>query len=199
VQQFEVLKRDYADYADLVAVTVAQDHTNVFHGNAPQPALPGQIGYKRGGRYHHVLTGMEIDLIGWNIAAESDSTGGGQMVTLLKPGSQAQLSIWLRPDQIPTADLPLWLRGSVQQKILQRMRLQNYSVRPESIQPMTVRGKHGMVAIADFVEEGTPMIEYLTWIYTEKTRAFFFTRVKAAEFQRLRPSFDQVIISAAVP
>ena len=43
------------------------------------------------------------------------------------------------------------------------------------------------------------MNEYMAWIYTENTRAFFFGRVRTVDLLEFRPYFDQIIQSAIVP
>jgi hypothetical protein len=56
-----------------------------------------------------------------------------------------------------------------------------------------------MVATADFTEGNRAMAEYMTWIYTERTHTFFFTRVAADQLERLRPQFDTLVYSAIIP
>ena len=46
---------------------------------------------------------------------------------------------------------------------------------PGSIQRLVINGKQAIMAIADFGEE-RPYVEYLTWIYTERTHTFFLPR-----------------------
>jgi hypothetical protein len=43
------------------------------------------------------------------------------------------------------------------------------------------------------------MTEYMTWIDTEKARAFFFARVPEPDLPSLRPLFDEFVRSARFP
>ena len=44
-----------------------------------------------------------------------------------------------------------------------------------------INGKQAMMAIADFGDD-RPYVEYLTWIYTERTHTFFYAMTEAQDF-----------------
>jgi hypothetical protein len=56
-----------------------------------------------------------------------------------------------------------------------------------------------MVAVGEYTSDGQPMAELLTWIYTEQNRAFFFSAVPAADLEKLRPQFEALVNSSAIP
>jgi hypothetical protein len=43
------------------------------------------------------------------------------------------------------------------------------------------------------------MVEYMTWIYTEQSKALFFSRVPADTLGALRPHFERLVSSAVIP
>jgi hypothetical protein len=43
------------------------------------------------------------------------------------------------------------------------------------------------------------MAEFMTWIYTENSRLFFFSRLPADKLEQLKPEFDTIVSSAIVP
>jgi hypothetical protein len=198
-QEFAKLAQDFPDCSDLVSTLAAESPTDIF--NSPPfkwPSVPPMSSIQNG-RYHHNLTGFEINLMNWAVEGESVSSGGGEIVFLSNPGLKAKISVWLKPDRLATADIPSRLRGAIPQKVLQRLSFQDYRVRANSIQPISIGGKQAIQASADFVVQRDAMVEYLTWIYTEKTRVFFFARFKASEFQNLKDPIDQLIATSMVP
>ena len=63
-----------------------------------------------------------------------------------------------------------------------------------------INGRDAMVAMGRYIgTAGQPMIEYMTWIYTTDSRAFFFARVPVDDVPLLRPSFEMLVNSAVVP
>jgi tetratricopeptide (TPR) repeat protein len=199
-REFTKLAQDFPDCSDLVSTLAAESPTDIF--NSPPFRWPSvhPMSSIRNGRYHHNLTGFEINLMNWAVESESSvSSGGGEIVFLSNPGLKAKISVWVKPDRLASADIPSRLRGAIPQKVLQRLSFQDYKVRANSIQPLSIGGNQAIQASADFVEQGNVMIEYLTWIYTEKTRVFFFARFKASEFQNLKDPIDQLIATSMVP
>jgi len=200
-QEFARLAQDFPDYSDLISTPAAESPTDIF--NSPPfrwPSMhPNPMSSVQNGRYHHNLTGFELNLMNWAVESESGSSGGGEIVFLSSPGLKTQISVWLKPDRLAAADIPSRLRGAIPQKVLQRLSFQDYKIRADSIQSISIGGKQAIQASADFVVRGNSMIEYLTWIYTEKTRAFFFARLKASEFQSLKGPIDQLIATSVVP
>ncbi len=199
--EFAKLGQNYPDCSDLISTLVAEDRVDVFHGSAgpPSPArLPiSQSGAK--GMYRHARTGVEFNPQGWKIRGEFPSSGDGQMVMLTDEASNAQVMLWLKPDQLLSADIAGRLRGALQQKILQRLDLEGYRIRPESIQSHTIGGKQALSAVADFTADGQPMTELLTWIYTENTRVLFFTRLPVSQITDFKVRFDNLVGTAVFP
>jgi hypothetical protein len=102
-----------------------------------------------------------------------------------------------------------------------------YQIPPHTVQSMWIGGRQALLAIGEYTAgavvrnsvtvvsakgesrrvlarrlepgDASPMNEYMTWIYTEQSRAFFFARVNAADLNQFRPLFDQIIQSAIVP
>jgi hypothetical protein len=103
-------------------------------------------------------------------------------------------------ERTATADIPSRLRGSHQEKVLQRLSARGYRIRPDSIQLSAINGKQALFAIADYVErDNAPMTEYLAWIYTERTRILFLAHSSASEFEALKSLMDQLVATTVVP
>jgi hypothetical protein len=75
-----------------------------------------------------------------------------------------------------------------------------YAYRANSVQSRTVGGQQALSAIGDYKDgKGVAMSEYLTWVETPKTRAFFSLQAPAQDFQDLMPRFEPVISTAVIP
>jgi hypothetical protein len=102
-----------------------------------------------------------------------------------------------------------------------------YDIPKETIQLMSIGGRQAVMAVGEYYNSRDPvalvrwnelskrglvppshpgpeqdpisMNEYMAWIYTENTRAFFFGRVRTVDLLEFRPYFDQIIQSAIVP
>ena len=196
--EFDKLARDYKDCSDLVRTLVAESHTNIFNGlPSKDSAMP--IGFIRDGSYHHNSTGFEVSMQGWALIGGGHTSGGGDTIYLRDPYSDTRISIWLKADHLSADEIPNRLRGALLQKLLQRLALENYKVRPESAQMLNIGDKQALSAVADYHQQGVGMAECLTWIYTEKTRVLFFARTTEPDLRRLKPIFDQLIATASVP
>lgn len=199
--ELDDLANYYPEYNNLVSQYLSENQTGIFH-NYPSYiySLPQQFGSVKDNRYHHNQTGVEFDLFNFSVMQESDSSGGGEMIVLrgMDPGGPI-IGVWIKPDRIAATDIPGRLRGTAQQKVLQRLSFPEYKMSPENLQYSTINGKQALTAIADFYgSDGFEMIEYITWIYTENTRTQFFTRVKASEFSKVKTRFDQLVSTALV-
>ena len=198
--ELDKLAKDYEDCSDLVRTLVSESHKDIFNGIHPQYSS-NDISYVQNGRYHHISTGFEVSLQNWYFGTNFHSSGGGDTVYLRQLNSDTQIANWLKPDHLSADEIPNRLRGAILQKLLQRLTFENYRVRPESARMLTIGGKQALSAVSDYGPgpQGIHMAEYLTWIYTEKTRVLFFARVPEPRFQNLKPVFDQIIATASVP
>jgi hypothetical protein len=104
-----------------------------------------------------------------------------------------------------TYDIPphsvqrLWIGG--RQAVLaigEYMTARNAAV-PSVVTVVSATGERRRVPIARIESEPELMNEYMTWIYSENSRAFFFARVRPADLVNVRPLLDQIISSATVP
>ena len=97
-----------------------------------------------------------------------------------------------------------------------------YEIPSETVQPILINGQPGIVAVGNYLgtpPEGygsapeltidtrvvqsprapQPMNEYMTWVYTQQSRVFFFARVPADDLPQFRPIFEQLVYSAVIP
>jgi len=84
-------------------------------------------------------------------------------------------------------------------KVAQRNNFQGYTFRADSVRQTTIGGKPALSAVADYVQTGQQMVEYITWIDGEKSRAVFSVRLPASELPGFQSRFDAIIQSAMVP
>jgi len=162
------------------------------------PDLPP--GTVAAGRYRHTRTGLSFSLPRtWVVRGTAPSSDDGEMVriTAVEPG--ADVAVWMIPEGNDAQSIEHKLDGSPAMKLnARRGTYKNYRYRPDSIQRLTINGKAAMMAIADFGDD-RPYVEYLTWIYTERTHTFFYAFVEAQDFERFRPQFERLLQSTDIP
>ena len=101
--------------------------------------------------------------------------------------------------EAPVGAHPELLIAALDKKAASRTNLAGYQVRPDSIQPRVIGGQQALSAVADYTQNGRPMTEYLTWIFSPKTHALFYGRSPAAGLETLRGRLDVIVNSAAAP
>jgi erythromycin esterase-like protein len=139
---------------------------------------------------------------GWSVAqawrwGERETT-----MTFQAPQMAGQLYFKLRSNPAKSEEEAReLLRAEVDAKTAQRVSsgLTDYKVRDASIQRRTVGGHPALSCIADFTQNGEPMVEYLTWVSGDGAGALFFARVPAEELNALRMRLDPVIESLKLP
>jgi hypothetical protein len=153
-----------------------------------------------GGTYRHTRTGLSFSLQRhWIVRGTNPSSDDGEMVRITAVEPEADVAVWMIPEGNDAQSIEQKLDGSPAMKLSDRRgSYQNYRYRPDSVQRLTINGKAAMMAIADFGDE-RPYVEYLTWIYTERTHTFFFAVVEAQEFERFRPQFERLLQSTNIP
>jgi len=157
------------------------------------------------GRYHHNLTGVEFQVPpDWKVQGTMPSSDDGEMVGLsdsVFPSANA--NVWMIQENIAAADIPARLKGAVDEKIRQRHggygNYPDWQPRPGTIQMRVVGGKPAISLLADYTQNGEKMTEFDTWVFSGKTRAFFFAQAPASDMPAFQPRFEQIISSAIVP
>jgi len=200
-RELDSLAKTYPEYSDLVGIEVSQDQSGILHGRPSLQNSMHPIGTIRDNRYRHSLSGAEFSLQNWTVAMGAPSSGGGEIVILQKGDSNdLQAKVWMKPERSATADIPSRLRVHFRKRFFSAFPHVDIEYAPIAFSLSTINGKQALSAIAEYVErDNTPMTEYLAWIYTERTRVFFFARSSALEFQTLKPLMDQLVSTAAVP
>ncbi|MGD0298707.1 MAG: hypothetical protein ABSE86_16510 [Bryobacteraceae bacterium] len=159
------------------------------------------LGTVENGVYHHSLTGIEFALPAeWAIVSQARASEPGAQVIKLKNSISNEIAtIWLKRRNADSADIQALMSGRLDDKVIQRNNFQGYKYRPESVQHTTVGGRPALSAVADYLTAGQKMVEYLTWIDGESSRALFAGRMPAAELADFQTRFDPIIRSAVVP
>jgi hypothetical protein len=173
-------------------LTSARDHLR------NRPTLP--LGIFDGHTYRHTRTGLTFTVPPrWIMRGTNPSSDNGEMVRLTAVAPEADMGVWMIPEANDAASINEKLDGSPAMKMEDRgARLPNYRYRPESIRRLVINGKPAMMAIADFGDE-KPYVEFLTWIYTERTHTFFFAEVEAQHAAAFQPRFERLLQSTNIP
>jgi len=218
-QEFTPLSANYSEFRDMIAGMAGRmagvEHGRVFSLGTVTP-LEGEPTH-----YQHNLTGVELTMpSGWKLEGDSGSSGGGDMVLLSSSNLQTDiLAVWLKPGTGDGANLDKQLRASLARKGEDRVGVEGWKVRPESVQMRVVAGQQALSAVADYSETAgqatvqngggevslktanTPvkMVEYMIWVQSAKSKAFFFGRANAADLAALQSGIDQLASMAVIP
>jgi len=188
--EFLNLSQSYPESKEMIASMAA----HMRSGHAAQ-----EYGIMQGGRYHNFLTNVELTVPdGWLWRGDSPSSDDGQMA-MMDSSSRIPVLVWMRPELVETSELALHLHQDLEEKPSQRTGFEGWKIRPESIQQRTVTGWPGLRAIADYVENGKPMVEYLFWVYSGKTHIQFFGRAEAQQLPALQTDVEKIANSALIP
>jgi hypothetical protein len=151
--------------------------------------------------YQHRATGVELrSLQGWTMEGDTESSDDGQMVVLTDDRAKAYAAVWMKSENYPVAEIPARLQHHLDSKAAQRTDLDNWKIRPESIQRGGSGDRQWLRAIADFSMNGHRMVESLCWVQTTKTHVVFFARFPAAsETQAFSDRFASLIGASVIP
>lgn len=203
-QEFNTLLTNYSDQKELIASVTARLGGGIrLAARTAAPAAPPKLtqGTLQGGVYHHTATGMEITLPpGWTVTGDGMSSGGGEGIGLANGDMSA--TVWLRPDNEAAADIPRLLASDIDYKVKQRTVNGDsaYKVRPETVKPWLPGGQQAMSALADFNNaNGVKMLEYLTFVRTEKTVVFVFGDTPATNIYSYQDSVDRLTSAMRLP
>jgi hypothetical protein len=182
----------------------------IFRGQPPMIVGHEKRGVVENIRYRHFSSGITFDLPpGWTASETFPSSDGGDMVTLTEGATRRSIDVWMIKEETPPAQLAARIAGAPIEKLRQRhsgysipgmFDDRTYDIPQETVRPTSINGRDAMVAMGRYIgTAGQPMIEYMTWIYTMDSRAFFFARVPVDDVPLLRPSFEMLVNSAVVP
>jgi hypothetical protein len=187
----------------LVAFDTDKDSivTKPFGTIAPSWYIGPALGAVRTGRYRHNGAQVQFDLPSdWTVEGTHPSVDNGDIAILKhSPFEGAYAAVWMVREKIRAAGISSGFSMQLPETVAQRMLLQGYKVRPESVQQTWISGHQALTAVADYEENGAKMSESITWIITEHTRALFFARIVAYDLPIFQTHFDQIIDAAVVP
>jgi hypothetical protein len=154
------------------------------------------------GRYSHA--GITFDVPnGWNYGGTiPGELAADDTAHWTDPATGVAFYAWLSTRTASADDVPGLLAGVVTDKTRQRQRqgFRQWTVRPDSVQPITVGGHQGLRAVADFQSRsGASRVEYLTWIFTPRSRVLFFSNMSPDQLANDRIQFDRIVESASLP
>jgi hypothetical protein len=166
-------------------------------------ATGSPLGTFDGRTYRHSWSAMTFAVPeGWKLNATVPSSDNGEMAIFYSKDLGAEIQVWMIKEKTPRDKVNTRLDNAPVLKLQSRTtEFEDYRFREGSIQRVFVGGQQAVVAVADFVsgDAKAPMAEYMTWIYTENSRVFFFSRLPADKLDALKPEFDMMVSSAIVP
>ena len=186
--------------------------------STPRPApstIPAEVrvaqaperGVVEHGRYRHVASGTTFDLpAGWSAERTGPSSDDGEMTTLTD--GTFSINVWMIKETTPADQVAARVAAAPAEKVRQRRSgyyapgmsdPSTYDIPPDTLKPAMINGRHAMTAIGSYAAGDRTKREYMTWIYTQQSRVFFFARVWPEDLAVLRPMFDVIVNSAIVP
>jgi hypothetical protein len=168
---------------------------------AHSPAAGEPLGTFDGRTYRHTWSAATFAVPeGWKFNGTGPSSDHGEMAMFSSKDLGADINVWMIKEKTPRDGVSARLDNAPMLKLGDRVGFEGYHFRAGSIQRVYVGTQPAVVATADFIgEAGMPMAEFMTWIYTENSRVFFFSRVPADKLDQLKPDFDTIVSSAIVP
>jgi hypothetical protein len=153
-----------------------------------------------GRTYRHTWTGTTFEVPdGWKYSQTGMSSDDGEMAFFSAGGNEESVNVWMKKDETAPDKLAARLEHAPVEKAGQRVGYTGWRIRDGSVERVTIGGQPALLAIADYaVDSGQPMVEYLAWIYTEKNRVFFFSRMPLQDLAHLKPQLDAMVQSAVV-
>jgi hypothetical protein len=164
------------------------------------------FGVLQNGRYHHNTTGIEFAVPpDWALVGAGPSSDGGDGVTLRDSVTGGVLSVWMinraaSLEDSRAASVDDEYRNLIGMKIRMRFDqgLKDYWVPADTIQERYVNGRKALTAIGESAQRGRSIRERLAWIYTPKTRAFFYGTVPAEDMPQFQYRFDSILDTATL-
>ncbi len=146
--------------------------------------------------YHHNATGADLVApLGTSFLSDSPSSDDGQMVIF--GGHQYSVSVWLKAEEHTPNELQALVRNDMEVKPMQRD--QGWHVRPETVQTGVTANGVWLKAIANYEENGRPMVEVLTWYRTPHAHVLFGSRIAPAQLDDVEAKLAKMVSEAKIP
>ena len=179
---------------------------------APRPPVSTQAGgVVTNGHYHHNLTGVEFDVpSGWFVGVTLPRDGNPSILTVLRDSDHKMIvaTVDMRAMEMASANIDAALSRAIPMLIGRRAGqtgqtaphlAQNYKIRDGSVERTLIGGLQALRAIGEYQENGKPIVELLTWIYTPHTMTFLLAKMPAANLPAVQPAFDRLVESVRIP
>lgn len=128
-------------------------------------------------------------MINSNLANNAAIEGEGLLVAIRK--------VWMKPLILEAANIVPERHSEMEYK--HSMRPEGWKIRPESVQARSLPGHLGLSSIADYIVNGTPMVEYDFWVLSGRTHVFFFGQAEEDKLETLQADIETVAKSALTP
>jgi hypothetical protein len=132
----------------------------------------------------------------WSVQPSGNLGKPEESLFLMDPQARGLASVWEGLYPIAASEIEASLRKNAEEKVPGRQQsMVDYRVRPDSWQIRTVGGRPAISFVADYKEKDKPMVEYLTWVRSEKVSTQFMVRATASEFEAFRRRAEPILES----
>ena len=142
---------------------------------------------------------------GWSTTQATRWGDHETTVVLNDAQSQAVSALYFKavttPRKTSREEIRRLLRADAEAKVAQRTAsgLSGYRIRQDSYQVRKINGREALSCVADYMQEGREMAEYLVRVGSDQITAMFFARIPAGELDRFRERFDRIANTLKLP
>ena len=147
-------------------------------------------------RFRDSPTGIQFALPGdWKLIQRGPSSEGAEQIGFANKAYHADLFIWLKSQNVAQPDISARLRSQIEFKAAQRAGVPGYKMLQDTLQHRFVGGQPALSIAAEYEGNGARMIEYQTFVISERAQAYVSVRVPAPGFEKTKDAVDGILAS----
>ena len=151
-------------------------------------------------RFRDSPTGIQFTLPGdWKLIQRGPSSDSGEQIGFANKAFHADLFIWLKSQSVAQPDITARLRSQIEFKATQRAGIPGYKMLQDTLQHRFVGGQPALSIAAEYEGNGARMIEYQTFVISERAQAYVSVRVPAPGFEKTKDAVDGILTSFIFP
>ncbi len=129
---------------------------------------------------------------GWIVVPDSDDHE--TTLFLLDPEAKGGVTISAEEQTTGRPEIAKELHASLDEHVRRRSKVHTeYKIRQDSVQSRQIGGTQALSCVAEFLDDKTSMVEYLTWVRSENTDSLFSATVEASGFDEFRKRIDPIL------
>jgi hypothetical protein len=105
----------------------------------------------------------------------------------------------LKSQSVAQPDITARLRSQIEFKAAQRAGVPGYKMLHNTLQHRFVGGQPALSIAAEYEGNGARMIEYQTFVISERAQAYVSIRVPAADFEKTKSMVESILTSFVFP